>query len=179
MKRQIELKSLSLACVFAAFAFAIRKLNILVIPLPFPPLVFDFRGVPAFIGSCLVPYYYAGFIGWAASEFDPLMGSSGWTDFSGWIPACVICSLLYCTLKKRIRNRNIASSISIIIGQTVGNVVFLVFRSILFFYSVEPPLIFESFLIVLTVRSIITAIAAVPLLNAIEKALNKLGLGET
>ena len=58
------------AAIFASLSFTISKLDILAVPTPIPPLQIDLRGVFTFIGAMLVPYYYAWFIGWAASGFD-------------------------------------------------------------------------------------------------------------
>ena len=124
MKMNIATKYLVLAAVIGSISFSIRKLNILVIPLGIGPLVFDLRGIFTFIGAMLVPYYYAWFIGWAASGFDLVLEFG--IDFTGWIPATVVCSFLHSYFSKRLGSFSLLnSSLSVLIGQSVGNLSFI------------------------------------------------------
>lgn len=170
MNKRVDVKSLALASMFGAMSFAIRKFEMLVIPMPVPPLKMDLRGVPTFIGSCLVPIHYAWFIGWAASGFDLVLEFG--VDFTGWIPACVICSWLYRHLKKTLgRYPLLNPSLAILLGQVVGNLCFLM----PFMYIYATPLSqLPNVLIILLGRVILTFVAAAPIMYAIEKRLGKL-----
>lgn len=170
MSKKVDARSLALASVFGAMAFAIRKFEILVIPMPVPPLVMDLRGVPTFIGACLVPVYYAWFIGWAASGFDLLLEFG--VDFTGWIPACLVCSWIYRHFGKPLgRYPLLNPSFAILVSQIVGDLCFI--PPFMYVYAV-PLSQFTNTLVILLSRTALTFIAAAPLIYAIEKRLGKL-----
>lgn len=170
MNQRAYVKPLALASVFGAMAFTIRKFEMLVIPMPVWPLKMDLRGIPALVGACLVPVYYAWFIGWAASGFDLILEFG--VDFTGWIPACVVCSWLFRHLKKPLSRYPLLNpSLAILLSQIVGNVCFL----IPFMYVYTKP--FDqsyTILIILLGRTVLTFIGAAPLVHAIEKRLGRL-----
>jgi len=170
LNKRVDVKSLVLASVFGAMSFAIRKFEILVIPMPVPPLKMDLRGVPAFVGSCLVPIYYAWFIGWAASGFDLVLEFG--VDFTGWIPACIVCSWLYRRLRKPLERYPLLNpSLAILLGQVVGNLCFLM--PFMYVYAI-PLSQLPATLIILLARVVLTFIAAAPIVHAIERRLGKL-----
>lgn len=173
MGKKVDVKSVALASVFGAMAFAIRKFQILVVPMPVPPLVMDLRGVPALVGACLVPAYYAWFIGWAASGFDLVLEFG--IDFTGWIPACVVCSWLHKRLRKPLSRYPLLNpSLTILLGQITGNLCFL----IPFMYVYTKPLgQFYEIMIILLSRTVLTFVVASPTVHAIEKRLGKLAIG--
>lgn len=161
---------LVLTSMFSAMAFALRKFEILVVRMPIPPLVMDLRGVPVFIGACLVPPHYAWFIGWAASEFDLLLEFG--VDFTGWIPACVACSLFYKRLKKPLGKYPILNPlVAMFLGQTIGNLCFLI--PFMYFYF-KPLSQIPTVLAILFARTMLTFAAAAPIMHAIEKRLGHL-----
>lgn len=170
LSRRIYVKALALASMFGAMSFAIRKFEMLVIPMPVWPLKMDLRGIPALVGACLVPVYYAWFIGWAASGFDFLLEFG--VDFTGWIPACVVCSWLFRRLKKPLSRYPLLNpSFAILLGQIAGTLCFL----IPFMYVYTKPLDqFYMILVILLGRVVLTFIGAAPIVHAIEKRLGKL-----
>lgn len=165
MKLNKATKYLVLAAIFGSLSFAIRKFNILVIPTPVPGVVIDFRGVLTFIGAMLVPFYYAGFIGWAASGFDLVLEFG--VDFTGWIPATIVCSFLHRRLRKRFGSFSILNaSLSVLIGQLVGNLTFIL--PYMYAYG-QTFSIAGNLAIVLFIRSILIFIIVAPVINYIEK----------
>jgi hypothetical protein len=154
-----------LASVFASISFALGKFDIFVIPTPIPPLQIDFRGVFTFIGAMLVPFYYAWFIGWAASGFDLVLEFG--IDFTGWIPATLVCSFLYGYLRKRFNQKSIInSSVSVLLGQLAGNLSFIL--PFMVVYSV-PFSQAGNTAILLMIRSILTFIIVAPVIYYVEK----------
>lgn len=163
-KKQVT-KYLVLASVFGSLSFAIRQLNILVIPTPVPPLVFDLRGVLTFIGAMLVPFYYAWFIGWAASGFDLVLEFG--VDFTGWIPATIVCSFLYRYLRKRLGHKTLLNaSLAVLLGQLAGNLSFIL--PFMYVYSV-PFSQAGNTAIILLIRSILTFVIVAPIIYYVEK----------
>jgi len=158
-------KYLVLASVFASISFTLGKFDIFVIPTPIPPLQIDLRGVFTFIGAMLVPFYYAWFIGWAASGFDMVLEFG--IDFTGWIPATLVCSLLYRNLSRRFNQKSIINaSISVLLGQMTGNLsVILPFMIV---YSVPFSQAGNTALLLL-IRSILTFVIVAPVIYNIEK----------
>lgn len=175
MGGKLDIRYLVLASVFGAMSFAMRKFEILVIPMPVPPLVMDLRGVPTFIGACLVPAYYAWFIGWAASGFDLFLEFG--VDFTGWIPACIVCSWLFRHFRKPLGQYPLLnSSFAIFVGQIVGDLCFIL--PFMYIYSI-PLSQFTGMVVILLSRTVLTFIAAAPLMYAIEKRLGEfVGLSE-
>lgn len=173
MNNKVDVKSLASASMFGAMAFVIRKFDILVVPMPVPPLVIDLRGVPALVGACLVPAYYAWFIGWAASGFDLVLEFG--IDFTGWIPACIACSWLHKHLRKPLSRYPLLNpSLAILLGQIAGNLCFL----IPFMYVYTKPLHqFYEIMVILLGRAALTFVVASPIVHAIEKRLGKLAMG--
>jgi len=171
----VDVRYLALTSIFGAMSFAIRKLEILVIPTPVPPLVMDLRGVPTFIGACLVPVYYAWFIGWAASGFDLVLEFG--VDFTGWIPACIVCSWLFRHFRKLLGQYPLLnSSFAIFVSQIVGDLCFI--APFMYVYAI-PLSRFFSVLVILLSRTVLTFIVAAPLMYAIEKRLGKfMGLSQ-
>ena len=170
MARKADAKFLILASVFGAMAFAIRKLEILVIPMPVPPLKMDLRGVPTFVGACIVPPQYAWIIGWAASGFDLVLEFG--VDFTGWIPACIVCSWLYRRLKGPLRKYPLLNpSLAMLISQIVGNFCFLI--PFMYVYSV-PITQLSNVLLILLSRTVLTFFVAAPIVHAVERRIGEL-----
>jgi uncharacterized membrane protein len=165
MKINKATRYLVLAAIFASLSFTISKLDILAVPTPIPPIQFDLRGVFTFIGAMLVPYYYAWFIGWAASGFDLVLEFG--IDFTGWIPATLVCSFLYGYFRKRFHSHSILnSSVSVLLGQLTGNLSFIL--PFMFVYGV-PFSQAGNTALVLFVRSILNFIIIAPIMYYIER----------
>mgnify|MGYP000624975252 CR=1 FL=1 len=157
----ISLKKLSLAVLFASLSLTIRTANLLVIPLPIPPLKLDFRGVLAYIGSMLVGPEYAWIIGVGAGKL--FMG----TDWVGWIPAMTACAL---TFKKLKRKLEVKIAVSVAIGMLIGYSCYLPVYTIV--YGVPPQGI--SFLLaLLAFRATLNYAATIPLSIVFFKALKR------
>lgn len=170
MKQRLNVRAIALSGVFGAMAFIIRRFSILVIPMPVWPLVMDLRGIPALVGACLVPVYYAWFIGWAASGFDFLLEFG--VDFAGWIPACIVCSWLFRRLRKPLsRVPFLNPALSILLGQIAGTLIFLPVFIVIY---QNPWDMFVPTLIILLGRVALTFIGAAPIVHTIEKRLGKM-----
>ena len=158
-------RELTLAAVFMAMAFAVRSFNVLVIETPVPPLKMDVRGIPVFIGSILVSPWLAWLIGWAASQFDPIFGWG--IDFIGWIPASIVCSLIWRKLEgTRVSYR---VPLSIIGGQALGYSLFTV--AFIGFYGVPDAglYVFLTLLLGRMIGSLIVAsIVGIPIVKFME-----------
>ncbi len=158
-------RELTLAAVSMAMAFAVRSLNVLVIETPVPPLKMDIRDIPVFVGSILVSPWLAWLIGWAASQFDPIFGWG--IDFIGWIPASMICSLIW--RKLRGTRTSYRVPLSIIGGQVLGYFLFAV--AFLGFYGV-PDAGLYFFLTLLLGRMIgsfiVASIVGIPTVKFME-----------
>ncbi len=102
---------------------------------------------------------------WAASQFDPVFGWG--IDFIGWIPASIVCSLIWRKLKGIKVSYRVP--LSIIGGQALGYYLFTV--AFIGFYCV-PDAGLYVFLTLLLGRMIgsfiVTSIVGIPIVKFIE-----------